>query len=308
MRFPHSLSVVRVNIGWFLAQGHDFTRITFALHGPSNPPRTLVTSALPYANGPIHIGPHCRWPICLQTLYVPLPKGPKNGMLCGCAVLTNMAQPSPCAPRKGGPPHHALLWTRYHEENAGGHLGAWILILTTMTALRVLNTMSFAQSFFSGPSRERGRSRRRRAQQFYDPIEQQFLADRYIQGALSQNVRMKKAFGDQCEKCGSALSPEELIGPKSTLSGATPEMRETTLWYLPMDRHEDWLREYLEQGKLDGEGPSRPPKLGRAHVLGQCRSWIDGGASEPCHDAGTLDWGSSSARGRCRRKGLVCVA
>ena len=97
------------------------------------------------------------------------------------------------------------------------------------------------------------------------------------------------AYGDQCEKCGSALSPEELIDPKSTLSGTTPEWKDTTLWYLPMDRHEDWLREYLEQGQLDGKA-HHDSKAWKAHVLGQCKSWVDGGLQSRAMTR-DLDWG-----------------
>ncbi|MEC7654429.1 MAG: methionine--tRNA ligase, partial [Bacteroidota bacterium] len=102
-----------------------------------------------------------------------------------------------------------------------------------------------------------------------------FLADRYITGTCPK-CGADNAYGDQCEKCGSTLSPTELINPKSTLSGSEPILKPTTLWYLPMGRHEDWLREYIENGVLEGE-EHHDAKAWKSHVIGQCKSWIDGG-------------------------------
>ena len=126
------------------------------------------------------------------------------------------------------------------------------------------------------------------SKQFYDEEHQQFLADRYITGACPK-CGNDNAYGDQCENCGSALSPSELINPKSTLSGNKPVIKETKHWYLPMQDHEDWLRDWIENGVFNGK-QLHNPKYWRSQVIGQCKSWIDGGlrARAMTRD---LDWG-----------------
>ncbi|MCL2502858.1 MAG: methionine--tRNA ligase, partial [Bacteroidales bacterium] len=119
----------------------------------------------------------------------------------------------------------------------------------------------------------------RETEQYYDPEAQQFLADRYIIGACPK-CGNPDAYGDQCEKCGSTLSPNELIEPRSAISGSKPEMRMTKHWYLPLDQYEPWLREWiLEQHKE-----------WKANVYGQCKSWLDGGL-QPRAVSRDLDWG-----------------
>jgi len=112
-------------------------------------------------------------------------------------------------------------------------------------------------------------------EQYYDEEADQFLADRYITGTCPK-CHADGAYGDQCEQCGSTLSPTELINPKSTLSGAKPVLKPTTLWYLPMGRHEEWLKDYIENGMLNGKA-HHDAKAWKSHVVGQCKSWIDGG-------------------------------
>ncbi len=124
--------------------------------------------------------------------------------------------------------------------------------------------------------------------QFYDSEANQFLADRYITGECPK-CGNPSAYGDQCEKCGSTLSPDELINPVSELSGSKPEKRKTKHWYLPMQHHEEWLREWLEKGLLDGK-QHHNPKEWKNHVLGQCRSWLDGGLQERAMTR-DLEWG-----------------
>ncbi len=126
------------------------------------------------------------------------------------------------------------------------------------------------------------------SQQYYDPEASQFLADRYITGTCPK-CGYDSAYGDQCENCGSSLSPQELIEPRSTLSGAQPVMRETSHWFLPMQRHEDWLRTWLIEGKLDGK-QHHDPAAWKRQVIGQCKSWIDGGL-QPRAMTRDLDWG-----------------
>lgn len=247
------------------------------------PARTLVTSALPYANGPIHIG-HIAGAYLPADLYVRYLRARKRDVVWVCGSDEHGAAITLRARKEGTTPR--AIVDRYHEEMQVAFSGLDI-DFDHYDRTSSAEHHAFAQSFFLDLL-EKGAFTEETRQQFYDPIEQQFLADRYIQGSCPK-CGYDKAFGDQCEKCGSALSPEELIEPKSTLSGATPELRETTLWYLPMDRHEDWLREYLEQGKLDGE-VHHDPKSWKAHVLGQCRSWIDGGLQSRAMTR-DLDWG-----------------
>ncbi|MEO0404341.1 MAG: methionine--tRNA ligase, partial [Bacteroidota bacterium] len=125
-------------------------------------------------------------------------------------------------------------------------------------------------------------------EQYYDEQENQFLADRYIQGTCP-NCGHEHAYGDQCENCGADLSPKELINPVSTLSGSTPVLKETSLWYLPMGNHEGWLREYIEKGTFKGQ-PHHEASKWKNHVVGQCKSWIDGGLHSRAMTR-DLDWG-----------------
>jgi methionyl-tRNA synthetase len=124
--------------------------------------------------------------------------------------------------------------------------------------------------------------------QYFDEEADQFLADRYITGTCPK-CHADEAFGDQCEKCGSTLSPTELINPKSTLSGAKPVLKPTTLWYLPMGRHEEWLKDYVENGMLKGKA-HHDAKAWKSHVVGQCKSWIDGGLQSRAMTR-DLNWG-----------------
>jgi len=126
------------------------------------------------------------------------------------------------------------------------------------------------------------------SEQYFDEESQQFLADRYIIGTCPK-CSHPEAYGDQCENCGSTLSPMELINPKSTLSGATPIVKKTTHWYLPLNKYEEWLRTWLETGKLDDE-VTHDPQEWKNHVLGQCKSWIDSGL-QPRAMTRDLDWG-----------------
>ena len=126
------------------------------------------------------------------------------------------------------------------------------------------------------------------SKQFYDEKNKQFLADRYIYGECPK-CGYQHAYGDQCEKCGSTLSPEELINPKSTLSESTPIKKETSHWYLPMQIHEKWLKNWIEKGTLNNK-KHHDVSSWKKHVIGQCKSWIDGGLQERAMTR-DLDWG-----------------
>jgi methionyl-tRNA synthetase len=126
------------------------------------------------------------------------------------------------------------------------------------------------------------------SQQYYDEEAKQFLADRYITGTCP-SCSSDKAYGDQCEKCGRSLSPLELIDPKSTLSGSKPVLKETSHWYLPMAHHESWIRDYIGKGEYQGK-THHDPKEWKAHVVGQCMSWVDGGLQSRAMTR-DLEWG-----------------
>ncbi|HAE29624.1 MAG TPA: methionine--tRNA ligase, partial [Flavobacteriales bacterium] len=146
-----------------------------------------------------------------------------------------------------------------------------------------------AQQFFTTLS-EKGAFVTKESQQYYDVEHNQFLADRYIKGNCPK-CGHSDAYGDQCEKCGSALSPMDLIDPVSTISGKIPVLKKTEHWYLPMQNHEKWLKHWLKEGKLDGVQQHDPGNW-RNQVIGQCMSWIDGGL-QPRAMTRDLDWGVS---------------
>ena len=125
-------------------------------------------------------------------------------------------------------------------------------------------------------------------QQYYDAEAGQFLADRYIKGVCPR-CSYDGAYGDQCEKCGASLNPTDLIQPKSVISGSVPVMKETSHWFLPMQHHENWIRDYIGRGLLNDE-QHHDPKAWKAHVAGQCMSWIDGGLQSRAMTR-DLDWG-----------------
>jgi methionyl-tRNA synthetase len=127
-----------------------------------------------------------------------------------------------------------------------------------------------------------------KSQQYFDESYQQFLADRYITGTCPK-CGNPDAYGDQCEKCGSDLSPADLIYPTSTLSGSSPILKETSHWYLPMNDHETWLESWIQEGLLD-TAPQHNPKEWRNQVIGQCMSWIKSGL-KPRAMTRDLDWG-----------------
>ena len=134
----------------------------------------------------------------------------------------------------------------------------------------------------------KGRFIKKSSEQYYDEEFNQFLADRYITGTCPK-CKNPGAYGDQCEKCGSDLSPIDLIDPKSTLSGKSPILKKTSHWFLPMDQHEDWLKKWIKEGELNGI-QQHNPKEWRNQVTGQCMSWIDGGL-KPRAMTRDLDWG-----------------
>ena len=245
--------------------------------------RHTVTSALLYANGPIHLG-HISGAYLPADIYVRYlkAKGHDVAFICGSdehgAAITLQAKKDGVTPQEIVDKYHAINkkafadfgidFSIYHRTSDKLH---------HETAQEFFRTLDNNEVF-----------KKKTSEQFYDEENNQFLADRYISGECPK-CNAEEAFGDQCEKCGSALSPNELINPKSTLSGNAPIKKETTHWYLPMQDHEIWLKPWIEDGILEGENHHNPKKW-RSQVLGQCKSWIDGGLKARAMTR-DLDWG-----------------
>lgn len=247
------------------------------------PERYTVTAALPYANGPLHIG-HIAGvyiPADIYARYLRM-RGRNVLFVCGSdehgAAITIRARKEGVSPRE--------IVDRYHAINQKAFQDFGISFDIFHRTSSELHHQT-AADFFTA-LHDKGVFTQKESEQYYDPEANQFLADRYITGQCPK-CGHPGAYGDQCEKCGSTLNPTDLINPVSTLSGARPVLKKTSHWYLPMQRHEDWLREWLEHGTLDGKAHHNPAEW-KNHVLGQCRSWLDGGLQERAMTR-DLDWG-----------------
>ena len=236
--------------------------------------RYLITSALPYANGPVHIG-HLAGvyvPSDIYTRYLRL-KGHDVISVCGS---DEHGVPITIKARKEGITPQQVV-DRYHEiiEKSFRRLGMSFDIYsrTSSPTHRVTASDYFRKLYDEGKFIEQT------TMQFFDEEAQQFLADRYIVGTCPR-CQNEKAYGDQCEKCGSTLSPDELINPRSALSGGNIVKRETKHWYLPLDKYEGFLREWILEGH----------KEWKSNVYGQCKSWLDLGL-QPRAVSRDLDWG-----------------
>ena len=251
----------------------------------SSPHRLMMTSALPYANGPIHIG-HVAGAYLPGDIRARYERLAGNDVLWVCGSDEHGAAITLRAKKDGLTPRDIV--DRYHGEMQHAFEGLDLSFdhySRTSSPKHHQNAQDFFKTLL-----DKGSFEVKTEAQFYDPEAQQFLADRYIIGTCPK-CTADGAYGDQCEKCGSALSPNDLIQPKSTLSGATPILKDTTLWYLPMGRHEGWLKDYIEKGLFEGQ-PHHDPQTWKAHVTGQCRSWIDGGLQSRAMTR-DLDWGVS---------------
>ena len=243
----------------------------------------LITAALPYANGPIHIG-HLAGAYLPADIYARFlrMKGDDVAFICGSdehgAAITLRA-------KKEGTTPQAIV-DKYHELNATAFADFGISFDIFHRTSSELHHQT-AQEFFLELEKKGAFIKETRAQ-FYDDEYNQFLADRYVTGTCPK-CASERAYGDQCEKCGSSLNPTDLINPISTLSGKTPILKDTSHWYLPMDRHEKWLKEWIEEGTLDGKAHHNP-KEWRNQVIGQCKSWIDGGLHSRAMTR-DLNWG-----------------
>ena len=236
--------------------------------------RYLITSALPYANGPVHIG-HLAGvyvPSDIYTRYLRL-KGHDVISVCGS---DEHGVPITIKARKEGITPQQVV-DRYHEiiEKSFRRLGmSFDIYSRTSSPTHRVTASEFFRKLY-----DEGKFIEQTTEQFYDEEAQTFLADRYIIGECP-HCHNEKAYGDQCEKCGSTLSSNELINPRSAVSGAVPVKRETKHWYLPLDKYEGFLREWILEGH----------KEWKSNVYGQCKSWLDLGL-QPRAVSRDLDWG-----------------
>lgn len=237
--------------------------------------RYTVTSALPYANGPVHIG-HLAGVYIPADIYVRyLRSTGANVLFIGGSdehgvPITIRAKKEGVTPQQIVDKYHNLIKDSFHQ------LGISFDIYSRTSSPTHYETSSayfkalYDKNCFIEESSE----------QYFDPVAQQFLADRYIMGTCPK-CGNENAYGDQCEKCGSTLSPSELIQPRSTLSGEKPILKTTKHWYLPLDTYEPFLKEWiLKEHKLDW----------KTNVYGQCKSWLDAGL-QPRAVTRDLDWG-----------------
>ncbi|MBK8056145.1 MAG: methionine--tRNA ligase [Saprospiraceae bacterium] len=245
--------------------------------------RYLITSALPYANGPLHIG-HLAGAYLPADIYVRFQRlmGKDIVYICGSdehgAAITIKAMKEKSTPQKIVDKYHNLFKETFSRIGI-----SFDMYHRTSEQIHHETSQEFFSKLYS-----KGEFEEKESEQYYDEKAKQFLADRYIMGTCPK-CGNPDAYGDQCEKCGSSLSPTELINPISTLTGDKPVLKKTVHWYLPLDKYEEWLRHWINTGELDGEQLHDPDQW-KNHVLGQCKSWLDGGL-QPRAMTRDLDWG-----------------
>ena len=236
--------------------------------------RHLITSALPYANGPIHIG-HLAGvyvPSDIYTRYLRM-RGEDVISICGS---DEHGVPITLKARKEGITPQEVV-DRYHEINkkAFADFGiAFDIYSRTSNKIHYETASQFFRKLY-----DQGEFIERSSSQYYDEEAGCFLADRYITGTCP-HCGNENAYGDQCEKCGTSLSPTDLINPRSTISGSAPVMRDTLHWYLPLDKYEPWIRKWILEEHTEW----------KTNVYGQCKSWLDQGL-QPRAVSRDLDWG-----------------
>ncbi len=236
--------------------------------------RYLVTSALPYANGPVHIG-H------LAGVYIPSDIYTRYLRMRGCDVIsvcgsdehgvpiTLKARKEGVTPQQIVDRYHAIIKKSFEDFGI-----AFDIYSRTSSPVHSKTASDFFRKLY-----DEGKFIEKTSEQYYDEEAHTFLADRYIVGTCPK-CGNEGAYGDQCEKCGSTLSPDELINPHSAVSGSVPVKRTTKHWYLPLDQYEGFLRKWI----LEDHKEWKP------NVYGQCKSWLDGGL-QPRAVSRDLDWG-----------------
>ena len=236
--------------------------------------RTLVTCALPYANGPVHIG-H------LAGVYVPADiyvrylrmRGKETLFVCGSdehgVPITIKARKEGCSPQDVVDKYHGIIKKSFKDFGID-----FDIYSRTSSKIHHQTASEFFRKLY-----DEGKFIEKESLQYFDEQANTFLADRYIVGTCPK-CGNEGAYGDQCEKCGSTLSPEELINPHSAISGGALVKKATKHWYLPLDQYESWLKEWILEGH----------KEWKTNVYGQCKSWLDGGLL-PRAVSRDLDWG-----------------
>ena len=236
--------------------------------------RYLVTSALPYANGPVHIG-HLAGVYIPSDIYTRYQRLRGRDVIHVCGSDEHGVPITIKAKKEGITPQQVV--DRYHEiiKNAFAGLGIEFDIYSrTSSDMHTVTASDFFRKLYDD-----GKFVEQTSEQYYDEEAKMFLADRYITGTCPK-CGNERAYGDQCESCGSTLSPDELIEPHSTLSGSVPVKKSTTHWYLPLNDYEQMLSEWILEGH----------KEWKTNVYGQCKSWLDGGL-QPRAVSRDLDWG-----------------
>ena len=242
-----------------------------------------VTAALPYANGPLHLG-HIAGVYLPADIFVRFLRMNKHDVvyICGSdehgAAITLRAKKEGITPQEIVDKYHTLISDTFSQFNI-----SFDIYHRTSSQLHHETSADFFKKLH-----DNNQFIEESSEQYFDEDFQQFLADRYITGTCPK-CSYANAYGDQCEKCGSDLSPTDLINPISTLSGKSPILKTTAHWYLPMNQHEDWLRDWIQKGELNGE-LQHDPKAWKNQVIGQCMSWINGGL-KPRAMTRDLDWG-----------------
>jgi methionyl-tRNA synthetase len=239
-----------------------------------NVQRYTITAALPYANGPVHIGhlAGCYLPADIYARYL-RSAGEDVLFICGSdehgVAITLKAMQEGISPQQVVDKYHNIIKNSFADFGISFDIySRTSLPIHHKTASDFFKTLYDKDVFIKKTSL-----------QFYDAKFKQFLADRYIYGTCP-NCGYENAYGDQCERCGTSLDPNELINPKSKLSGEAPELRETEHWFLPLQNYEDWLKVWLLEGHKDW----------KTNVIGQCRSWINQGLHERSITR-DMDWG-----------------
>ncbi len=236
--------------------------------------RTLVTAALPYANGGVHIG-HLAGVYVPADIYVRYLRLKHRDVLFVCGSdehgvpITLLAKKKGCSPQDIVDRYHALIRDSFKEFGI-----SFDVFGRTTSEVHRQTASDFFRTLY-----DKGEFVEKESEQYYDEEAHTFLADRYITGECP-HCHAQGAYGDQCEKCGTALSPLELINPQSAISGSKPVLRKTKHWYLPLDKHQQWLEPWITEQH----------KEWRSNVMGQCKSWFDMGL-QPRAVSRDLDWG-----------------
>lgn len=236
--------------------------------------RTLVTAALPYANGGVHIG-HLAGVYVPADIYVRYLRLKKREVLFICGSdehgvpVTIRARKEGCTPQEVVDRYNKII-----RESFEGFGISFDFFGRTTSEVHKKTASDFFRTLY-----DKGEFVEQESEQYYDEEAHTFLADRYITGECP-HCHAEGAYGDQCEKCGTALSPTELINPRSTVSGSKPVLCKTKHWYLPLDKHQQWLEPWITKEHTEW----------RTNVMGQCKSWFDMGL-KPRAVSRDLEWG-----------------